>query len=61
MPNRQTLSFPICPLCNEPVELETTKTNKDEELVHEECYVISLIQFDFSGNRVNQGLAGLWR
>jgi hypothetical protein len=42
MPSRQTLSFPICPLCNEPVELETTKTNEDEEAVHEECYVISL-------------------
>ena len=42
MPNRPTLSFPICPLCNEPVELETTKTNEDEEAVHEECDVISL-------------------
>jgi hypothetical protein len=42
MPNRPTLSFPICPLCNEPVELETTKTNEDEEAIHEECYVNSL-------------------
>jgi hypothetical protein len=38
MPNRQTLRFPICPLCSEPVELETTKTNEDGKAVHEECY-----------------------
>lgn len=42
MRNRQLLRFPICPLCNEPVELETTKTNEDGKAVHEECYIISL-------------------
>ena len=29
-----------CSLCNEPVELETAKTDEDGKVVHEECYVI---------------------
>jgi hypothetical protein len=38
----QNSTFPICPLCNEPVEIETAKTNADGEAIHEECYVPSL-------------------
>jgi hypothetical protein len=34
--------FPVCPLCNQTVELETTKTNEDGEAVHEECYVLAI-------------------
>jgi hypothetical protein len=30
--------FPICSICNEPVEAETTKLNEIGEPVHEECY-----------------------
>jgi hypothetical protein len=29
--------FPICSICNEPVEAETTKINEIGEPVHEEC------------------------
>lgn len=31
--------FPICPICNEPVQLTTAVTNEDGKAVHEECYV----------------------
>lgn len=34
--------FPMCPLCDEPVELETTKTDEDGQTIHEECYVLKL-------------------
>jgi hypothetical protein len=40
--NHHLKQLPICPLCNEPVELETTKTNEDGEAVHEECYVLAV-------------------
>lgn len=36
--------FPICPLCNELVELENAKTNPDGKAVHEECYARALEQ-----------------
>ncbi len=42
MHNHYPKRFPTCPLCNEPVELETTKTNEDGEAVHEECYVLAV-------------------
>lgn len=42
MHNHHPKRFPVCPLCNEPVELETTKTNEDGEAVHEECYVLAV-------------------
>jgi hypothetical protein len=42
MRNHHPKRFPICPLCNEPVELESTKTNEDGSAVHEECYVLAL-------------------
>lgn len=29
----------ICPLCNEPVLLETCKTDERGQATHEECYV----------------------
>jgi hypothetical protein len=31
--------YPICSLCNELVELETTNTDENGKAVHEECYV----------------------
>jgi hypothetical protein len=40
--SHQVSTFPICPFCNEAVELETTKTNEDGKAVHEECYIKSI-------------------
>jgi hypothetical protein len=33
------LRLPKYSICNEPVELETSKTDKDGKAVHEDCYV----------------------
>ena len=52
MQNHHPKRFPIFPLCNEPVELETTKTNEDGEAVHEECYVLAV-----QANRTNPSAA----
>jgi hypothetical protein len=42
MHNHHPKRFPVCPLCNEAVELETTKTNEAGEAVHEECYFLTV-------------------
>jgi len=34
--------FSICSLCNEPVELETAKTDAHGNAVHEECYTLEI-------------------
>ena len=34
------LRFPTCSLCNEPVELETAKTDENGDAVHEKCFVV---------------------
>lgn len=31
-----------CPICNEPVKLETAKANEHGKPVHEECYLASI-------------------
>ena len=31
--------FPVCPICNEAVELQTSKADEFGRAVHEECYV----------------------
>jgi hypothetical protein len=33
------LRLPKCSICNEPVELETAKTDEDGKAVHEDCYI----------------------
>jgi hypothetical protein len=35
---------PKCSICNEPVELETAKTDQDGKAVHEECYVSRIMR-----------------
>jgi hypothetical protein len=58
VPNRQAPRFPACPLCNEPVEINTAKTDSHGKAVHEECYVIEASKFkaistdvlDYPGN-----------
>jgi hypothetical protein len=46
MPLRSNLAFksefPTCSICNEPVELETTKSNEIGEPMHEECYALEI-------------------
>ena len=34
--------LPLCSLCNEPVELETSKTDENGNAIHEECYVVKV-------------------
>jgi hypothetical protein len=36
----------LCHVCNEPVNLQTTNTDEDGKVVHENCYVV---QFDDDG------------
>lgn len=31
--------LPTCPICNEAVELETSKTDEHGYAIHEECYL----------------------
>jgi len=37
-------SYPICPLCSEHVEIESTNTDDKGRAVHEECYVAHTIE-----------------
>jgi hypothetical protein len=34
--------LPTCSICNEPVELETTRSNENGKAIHEECYVLKV-------------------
>lgn len=34
---------PTCPICNEPVELETSKTDEHGRAIHEECYLLKIL------------------
>jgi hypothetical protein len=34
---------PICPLCGEPVELETSNTDTNGAAVHEDCYAAKVL------------------
>ena len=36
------LRLPICSFCNEPVEIETGKTDDNGNAIHEECYAATL-------------------
>ncbi len=44
-----------CAYCNQPLELETTKTDEDGRAVHEECYVSKEITPIFANNRDTVG------
>jgi hypothetical protein len=35
-------SYPVCPLCNEVVEIETANTDEKGRAVHEDCYVAAV-------------------
>lgn len=34
--------FPVCAICNEPVDLRIAKTNDEGRAVHEECYLMKM-------------------
>ena len=38
-PRQSVHNEPRCPLCNQRVSLETSKTDEDGNAVHEDCYV----------------------
>lgn len=45
---RGTQWLPSCRICNDPVLLETSKTDEHGQAVHEECYVLNLsLKADF--------------
>jgi len=35
------MSTSLCPICDKPLELETSKTDEDGRAVHEHCYIHS--------------------
>jgi len=35
-------SAPLCPVCNEAVDLTVAKTDEDGRAIHEECYLRKL-------------------
>lgn len=37
------VSYPICPICFEHIELETANTDERGRAVHEECYVQHIV------------------
>jgi hypothetical protein len=40
MPTADHHNLPICPLCNEAVEIETGKIDENRQAIHEECAVL---------------------
>ena len=38
------VSLFLCAICHKPVELETAKTNSRGESIHEDCYVILMVE-----------------
>jgi hypothetical protein len=48
MPHISRASYPVCPICNEHVELETARTDEKGKAVHEECYVTRILSEPFN-------------
>jgi hypothetical protein len=38
----EPISLPVCSICDESVQLETSKTDENGRAVHEECYVLKV-------------------
>ena len=60
MSNHETQHSPICPLCNEAVELQSNKTNEGGTAFHEECYVLHL-RPAHSPSRAFNGTRASWQ
>lgn len=43
---------PACCICEEPVELETAKTDECGRAIHENCYVLKLASSMNAGERI---------
>lgn len=41
-PTFPTPSYLICPVCSQPVEIESAKTDEEGRPVHEGCYIFEL-------------------
>lgn len=54
-----TASYPICPFCQEHIELETANTDDKGRAVHEECYVSHLISAQSDVSASNAVVAAL--
>src|ERR1700737_3640557 len=55
---RGTQWLPSCRICNDPVLLETSKTDEYGQAVHEECYVLDLsLKAEFPGDGGSAGPA----
>jgi hypothetical protein len=37
------MGFVICSVCNEPIQLETSKTDENGKATQEECYIVRVI------------------
>ena len=42
IPDPAVPKWPICGICDEPVKLETSKTDEAGHAVHEECYILKV-------------------
>ena len=51
------MKFPSCSVCNEPVELKTSKTDEKGKAVHEECYVVKVTGQQPAPSHVRSGLS----
>ena len=47
--------FPICPICNEPVEIETVRTDENGKTIHDECYCSGSLPTSQKGSRPMEG------
>ena len=36
--------FPVCSLCSELIEIETANIDENGKAVHEECYVLKMLE-----------------
>jgi hypothetical protein len=43
MPHTRIEPYFICPLCSQPIELETANTDEKGQAVHEDCYVALIL------------------
>lgn len=49
---------PTCPICREPVKLETAKADEDGKPVHEECYSQKMADRPRGSPRQNRWING---